>query len=343
MTGKSETRPESEPTTPIVGVTAGSSFDLRIERDVFEGIDVQFMPVDIETTEDLISAFGDVDAVIDRLLSAPYTREVIDSLGPCKVIARAGIGVDSIDTERAAERGIYVVNVPTYCQNEVSEHTLLLILALQRKLPQYDTALKDGVWARDVETPSVHRLRGQTLGLVGYGTIARLVAEKAAAFGMDIVVTDPYVDATTIEDDGAQKASAEEVLGCADVVSLHAPLVAETEDMIDRDALARMKDSAYLINVARGGLVVEEALLEALDRGDIAGAGLDVFRHEPSGQSSESPPFENPLQKFDNVILTPHVAWFSQEANNKRRRTAAQDVRRVLTGEHPENPMNNPG
>ncbi|RLM90020.1 C-terminal binding protein [Haloarcula sp. Atlit-7R] len=325
-----------------VAVTAGSAFDLRIEQDVFEGLDVTLRPVDIETTDDLKRELAGVDAVIDRLLAAPYTSAVIDALDRCEVIARCGIGVDGIDTERAADRGIYVSNVPVYCQDEVSEHTLLLLLALERNLTAYDSAMHDGKWTQDVTTTQVHRLRGQTLGLVGFGTIARLVAEKAQAFGMDVVASDPYIDAEEMVRADVEKVEFEELLAVADAVSLHAPLVEETRGTMDAEAFERMKESAFLVNVARGGLVIEDDLVAALRADDIAGAGLDVFQTEPSGQTDALPAFESPLCDLDNTVLTPHVAWFSQEANDQRRRTAARDVRRVLEGTPPENPVNDP-
>jgi len=325
-----------------VGVTAGSAFDLSVEKEVFDGLDVTLRPVDIETTDDLIRDLADVDAVIDRLLAAPYTAEVIDALDQCEVIARCGIGVDGIDTERAAARGMYVVNVPVYCQDEVSEHTIMLLLALERNLSTYDSAMHDGVWAQDVTTKQIHRLRGQTLGLVGFGTIAQLVAEKAHAFGMDIIATDPYIDDAEMSQAGVRKATFEEVLDVADAVSLHAPLIEETRGKMDAAAFERMQDTAYLINVARGGLVVEDDLVDALHADEIAGAGLDVFETEPSSQGDAFPQFESPLRDLDSVILTPHVAWFSREANEERRRTAARDVRRVLDGSTPENPVNEP-
>ncbi|SEH42012.1 D-3-phosphoglycerate dehydrogenase [Halopenitus malekzadehii] len=328
--------------TPIVGVTAGSAFDLDIEREVFDDMDVRFHPVDVETTDDLIAELADADAVIDRLLSAPYTAAVIDALENCRIIARCGIGVDAIDIDRAAAAGTYVVNVPSYCQDEVSEHTMLLLLALERNLTDYDAALKDGVWARDVTAAEVHRLRGRTLGLIGFGTIARLVAEKARAFGLDVMAADPYVDAETMAEADVEKVPFETVLETADAVSLHAPLIEDTRGMMDADAFARMKESAVLINVARGGLVVTEDLVDALRTGQIAGAGLDVFDVEPSGQGGADPPFESPLREFDTVVLTPHVAWFSREANDERRRTAARDVRRVLEGRPPTNAVNDP-
>jgi D-3-phosphoglycerate dehydrogenase len=218
----------------------------------------------------------------------------------------------------------------------------LLLLALQRNLTAYDRAMKEGVWAQDVTTPTVHRLRGQTLGLIGFGTIARLVAEKTQAFGMDVVASDPYVDRAEMADVGVDKTDFEGVLDVADAVSLHAPLVEETRGTMDAPAFERMKETAYLVNVARGGLVVEDDLVRALRADEIAGAGLDVFGVEPSSQGEEFPAFESPLREFENVVLTPHVAWFSREANDERRRTAAEDVRRVLEGETPENAVNDP-
>ena len=323
----------------VVGVTAKSAFDLSVERDVFKGMNVELRAVDIGSSVDLIESFRNVDAVIDRLLAAPYTADVLDSLRQCRVIARCGIGVDAINIERAMERGIHVTNVPTYCQHEVSEHAIMLILALQRDLADYNAALKDGEWQRDVTSPSVHRLHGQVLGLIGFGSIARILAKKAYALGMNVVAADPYVDAPEMQEFKVEKASFEEVLTLSDIVSLHSPLTDETGGMVNTEALERMKSSAYLINVARGGLVVEDDLVTALQASEIAGAGLDVYEHEPSAQDDKTPAFENRLSELDNVLLTPHVAWFSKEANDERRYTAARDVRRVLEGECPENPV----
>lgn len=327
---------------PVVGITAKSAFDLNVERDVFEGINVELRAIDVESEADLMENFQDVDAVIDRLLAAPYTASVIDALNQCRVIARCGIGVDAIDVEAATDQGTYVVNVPSYCQHEVSEHAIMLVLSLQRNLIAYDTTLKNGEWRRNTASNDVQRLNGRVLGLVGFGSIARLVAEKAQALGMDVVATDPYVDAETMRDAGVEQASFEEVLSESDIVTLHTPLTDETEGMLDATAFDRMKDTAYLVNVARGKLVVEEDLIAALRAGDIAGAGLDVYEQEPADQGEGTPVFESPLADLENVVLTPHVAWFSQEANDERRETAARDVRRILSGEQPENPVNNP-
>ena len=325
-----------------VGVTAGSAFDLSIEREVFDGLDVTFHPVNVRSTNELIDQLAGVDAVIDRVLSVPYTDEVIRTLD-CHVIARCGIGVDKLDIEAAAEQGTYVVNVPSYCEREVAEHTLLLILALERNLVGYDTALKNGQWEKHIGSMSIHRLRSRTLGLVGFGTIARLVAKRAQAFDMDVIASDPYIDADELSAQVVEKQSFDDVVETADTVSAHAPLTKETQNIFDEDVFKRMQSDAYFVNVARGGLVDEVALLHSLWDGDIAGAALDVFREEPADQYDEgSPVFENELRKLDNVILTPHVAWYSKEASDEKRRKAACDVRRVLEGEDPLNPVNEP-
>lgn len=343
MTHLLQTRHMSPSTDrPIVGVTAGSAFDLEIERKVFADLDVAFRAVNTRSTDELVEKLDGVDAVIDRVLSAPYTAEVVTALDVA-VIARCGIGVDQIALDAAAEQGTYVVNVPNYCEMEVAEHTLLFVLALERNLIDYDTCLKRGQWERDVESTSVHRLRTRTLGLVGFGSIARLVASRARALGMDVIATDPYVDAAEFRDLCVKKRSFDEVIETADTISVHTPLTEETRNKFDADAFARMDSEAYFVNVARGGLVVESDLQRALEDGEIAGAALDVFRTEPADRFDGDPSaFENELRELDNVVLTPHVAWYSVESNEEKRRKAAEDVRRVLEGEDPINAVNKP-
>ena len=325
-----------------IGVTAGSLFDLDIERRVCDGLGVTFRPVDVRSTDELITKLDGVDAVIDRVLNAPYTAEVVNALD-CEVIARCGIGVDKLDLEAASERGTYVVNVPSYCEEEVSDHALLLILALERDLIGYETNLKRGRWEKQIGSMHVHRLRNRTLGLIGFGTIARLVARKAKAFGMDVIASDPYVHADEMREFGVEKRSFGDVVEIADTISVHAPLTDETRGTFDADVFSRMKSDAYFVNVARGGLVVESDLRWALRTGEIAGAALDVFFEEPADRYDGEPSaFENELRKLDNVILTPHVAWYSVEASDEKRRIATGDVRRVLKGERPEHPVNEP-
>ncbi|WP_458210395.1 C-terminal binding protein [Haladaptatus sp. NG-SE-30] len=326
---------------PTVALTAASQFDCSVERDAFTETNIEFHPVDVSTSDDLAALSG-VDAVVDRLFVAPYTSDVLDSLadGGCRVIVRCGIGVDGIDLEAAAQAGVYVANVPSYCEYEVAEHAFALTLALQRNLFDYHDAMRTGEWNRRLGA-EIHRLRGQTVGLIGFGTIARLVAEKAQAFGMEIVSSDPYVDADEMAKIGVEKRTFEEVLTTADIISIHAPLTDETEGLLDAKSFAMMKSTAYVVNVARGELLVEEDLLAALDSGEIAGAGLDVFADEPADHDGPAT-IDNPLCKRDDVLMTPHVAWYSVEADEQRRRTAATDVLRVLNGDTPENGVNDP-
>lgn len=326
-----------------VVVTAGSAYDLSAEEAAFEGLDVNLRAVDIEDWNDLERELRDADAVIDRLITAPYTAEIIESASGLKVIGRGGIGVDNIDCDAAAERGVYVVNVPKYCQEEVSDHTLLLVLALQRDLVTYNETLKEGTWNKRIGNVDVHRLQERTLGLVGFGTIAHHVALKAQGLGMDVIARDPYVDEESIAEHGVTKVSLDELLGTADFVSAHVPLIEETEDMFDKSMFESMKRSAYFVNVSRGGLVVEDDLAWAIENDQIAGAALDVHRNEPPDRfDGDNPEFESPLLEYDEVIMTPHVAWYSKEAADEKHRTVATDVRRVLEGREPENAVNDP-
>ncbi len=324
-----------------IGVTAASEYDLSVERDVLSDLDVEFHAIDTATQADVIEEFGDVDAIIDRLTAVEYDAKVLDSLSACRVIARCGTGVDVYDAAGAAERGIYLVNVPEFCSDEVAEHALGLLLGLQRNIVGYDRALRNGRWDRAAPQP-LHRLSAGTLGVVGYGSIGRRLVEKARGVGMDVVVAKTSTPAEELADAGVEKVSLETLLERADAVSLHLPLTPETEQLIDGDALARMRESAFLINTARGGLIDEEALVEALRSGAIAGAGLDVLTDEPVAKGDEPPAFESPLRELGNVVLTPHVGWKSVEADADRRRIATEDVRRILLGERPRNPVNDP-
>lgn len=331
----------SEPRFTI-GLTGASAFDLSIEEEVFADLDATLRPVDVHDTTELREKLADTDAVVDRLLSAPYTTDVIESLSSCKVVARCGIGVDEIDVAAATRNGIWITNVPSYCEDEVSDHTLMLILALERDLHDYADDLREGRWDRRVTAARVHRLRGRTLGLVGFGTISRLVATKAQGFGMDVIAADPYVDSEEMADQGVEKRDFEAVLDSADIVSVHVPLTADTRETFDASAFSRMKKSALFVNVARGGLVVEADLAEALREGSIRGAGIDVFETEPPDRFDGSSKFESELRGVDNALLTPHVAWYSLEASDEKRRKGAADVRRVLRGTRPKNPVNEP-
>jgi D-3-phosphoglycerate dehydrogenase len=302
-----------------VVVTDDPFDDFEVERSVLEpeGCNLVVNGDDrfkhIESADGLMVSRAVVDD--DVLARAPKLR----------VIARYGIGVENIDVDAAERRGITVVNTPDYCTHEVAEHVIAQVLACSRQLVRLDRVVRRGSWSPSNISP-LHRLDQSVLGLVGFGRIGRAVALRAKSLGLTVVASDPYLDSSDV---GVELIELGDLLKTADFVSLHLPLTRETERMIGRAELAQMKDTAYLINAARGGLVDEEALADALRNGRIAGAALDVLTTEPV-------PLTSPLLELDNVILTPHVAFYSIESLRLRKRMAAEGVRDVLTGRKPQ-------
>jgi D-3-phosphoglycerate dehydrogenase len=273
---------------------------------------------------------ADADALV--MSWVPMTRAVIGQLRRCRVIARFGIGVDMIDLDAATERGILVCNTATYCLDEVSNHAMGLLLMLNRGLLQDVDALRSGGWFRSASIPP-RRLVGQRLGLVGLGNIGRLVARKARGFGLEVVACDPYLRARATEVDGTPLVDLDDLLGCADIVSVHCPLNASTRHLLGPRELRLMKPTAFLINTARGPIVDQAALVAALAERRLAGAGLDVFETEPLGA-------DDPLRQLDNVILTPHSASWSVESSAECRRVAIEHVVTVLRGGVPSDVVN---
>lgn len=257
---------------------------------------------------------------------AVVDANALSRLSRCKVITRLGVGINNIDIATAKERNIVVTNVPDYCRHEVSEHALGLMIALVRKLVEASADVQRGDWHQLGYRP-VRRLSGMTLGLVGFGRIAQSVAQKAMALGMRVVTSDPYVPDTV--EPSVQRLSLRDLFEQSDIVSLHAPLVPETRGLIGRASLAQMKRGVFLINTSRGELIDESALAEALDSGQVAGAGLDVLCAEPLQKAS-------PLRGRANVIITPHMAFYSEDALVLLQITAAEDVARFLSGLAPK-------
>jgi D-3-phosphoglycerate dehydrogenase len=256
---------------------------------------------------------------------------LIGTLRRCRVIGSYGVGYDQIDLAAADARGITVIHVPDYGTEEVSDHALCLLLACARGLPRLTRTLAGGGWDYRAALP-LHRLRGCTLGLVGLGRIGRRVADKARAFGLRVVATDPYVAPAVFEKHGVEPRALSALLAESHFISLHVPLTSETRGLLDDRALARVRLGAYLINVARGPLVDEVALLGALEAGRLAGAGLDVLAAEP-------PPTDHPLLRHPKVLVTPHSAWSTEEAMRDLQRLLAEDVARVLSGQPPRCPV----
>ena len=288
------------------------------------------MPLKTRKPEEFIAEAADCDALLNTY-AGPITAEVMARMSRCRIIARYGIGVDTIDLGAATQAGIIVTNNPTYCIEEVAEHTMALVLACARKVALYDRVVRGSRWEIPPGKP-LFRVSGRTLGLVGFGNIARQVAARANAFGMRVLFADPFV-AERYFDAPARKAELPDLLAQSDFVSLHPPLTRETRKMINDDTLSRMKPTAFLINCSRGPVVDTDALVRALDAGTIAGCALDTIDPEPL-------PDPHPLRGRDNVIVTPHVAWYSEQALVGLQAGAPGEVRRVLMGEWPVNVVN---
>jgi len=284
------------------------------------------------TTEDEVIAAAQGAAGL-LVLAEPITARVMDALPQLEVIARFGVGVDTLDIPAATERGIRIVNVPDANTPEVAAHATALILALLRRLPQLNAAVQSGKWGYRFGGEGMRRLSGLSAGLLGFGRIGRLVAENCRSLGLSVLVHDPFVPAERIAEAGFEPVSREELLARSDVVSLHVPMSAENRHLIDADAIAGMKEGAVLVNVSRGGLIDESALAEAVRSGRLSGAGIDTVETEPL-------PAESPLRGQPAIIITPHAAHYSAESFRETIHRAFQDVARVLTGEPPRDPVN---
>ncbi|ESS06999.1 MAG: lactate dehydrogenase related dehydrogenase [uncultured archaeon A07HB70] len=317
--------------TFTVVVTDYDFADLELERDLVTEAGGRLVAAQSETPRDVAEAAAGAGA--DGLLVqyAPVTTAVFEALDDLVVVGRYGVGVDTVDVEAATAHGVQVVNVPSYCEDEVSTHAFALLLTCVRKTSQYDTAVADGEWDWTAARP-IRRLTGQTLGLAGFGSIPRRVADKADAFGLDVVAYDPYVDRETVAEHGAEKVTFGELLARADAVSIHVPLTDETERLFDAAAFERMREHAVVVNTARGAVVDVDDLLAALEAGEVAGAGLDVLPEEPPEPSA--------LLTRDDVVTTPHVAWYSEESYEELRRSATRDVIRAIRGEQPDGLVN---
>ena len=307
---------------PKVVITDCDHPSVEIERKVFSEIDLEFVLAYCNTEDEVIEAAQEADGIINQY--APITRRVIESLKRCKVIARYGVGVDNIDIKAATEYGIIVANIPDYCIDEVSTHTMALILACARGITLLDSKIREKKWDFTLAKP-LFRTKGKTLGLFGLGRIARAVAQKASGFGFKIMAFDPYVSKVNRE---IKLVKFSQLLSDSDFISIHTPLTDETRHSFGENELKAMKKTAYLINTARGSIIDEEALYRALEKRWITGAALDVMEKEP-------PNWENLLPKLDNLIITPHVSFYSEESYIELKTKIAEAVCSVLKGKLP--------
>jgi D-3-phosphoglycerate dehydrogenase / 2-oxoglutarate reductase len=281
----------------------------------------------VECRDDAERAGAARDARV-LIVSQARIAETLCQAAPHLVgIVRTGIGLDTVDIPGATRQGVCVAHVPDFCHDEVADTTWALLLAVARKVVPADRGVRGGAWAPSALLP-MHRLRGRILGLVGFGQIARKVAERGRAFGMRLLAFDPYVDGDTMARWGAEKVTLEDLLARAHVVSVHTPLTEATRGLIGEEAFARMQAGAILINTSRGRVVDEGALIAALRAGRLAGAGLDVLATEP-------PAPDNPLLQMDTVVLTPHAASTTVEALAELAEKVSRQVVQFLRGEWP--------
>jgi D-3-phosphoglycerate dehydrogenase len=305
---------------------------LDIERRILGEVDAALIAVSESDGDDaLIALAHQADGILTNWRRIP--PEALEGAAACVVVSRYGIGVDNIPVERATGLGIVVANVPDFCIDEVSDHTMALLLACSRRIVRFALATSAGVWSLGASAPGMARLRGQTLGLIGYGQLAKAVAAKAIPFGLEVIAYTPRLRPGPLSPGVTATDDIGRVLAESDYVSLHAPATTETRHIIDEGAIGRMKPTAYLINTSRGALIDEAALARALREGWIAGAAVDVVEHEPA-----SP--DHPLLGLDNIIVTPHAAFYSEEAIRDVRERAASNAAAALRGDVPAHVVN---
>jgi D-3-phosphoglycerate dehydrogenase / 2-oxoglutarate reductase len=313
----------------MIAVTDSPFPSLDPAKAALARLDFELRMAKSASADDILAVARDADAVLVTYAKLP--GELLRQLTRCKAIGRFGLGVDNIDIPAAAALGISVNYVPDYCMHEVSDHAMALLLSLVRKVPLSNKLVQSGRWEVPPIVP-IHRLGGQVLGLVGFGNIPRALAPKAKAFGLRVVAHDPYAPADVLANAGVEGVGFDQLLAMSDFVSIHAPLLPATRGLFNAEVFAKMKPGAFLINTARGPLVDEDALVAALDSGRLGGAALDVVTTEPMAKESK-------LLGRDNVILTPHTAFYSVEALEELQTKCATDVARVLSGEKPIYPV----
>ena len=312
----------------LVAVSDSVFPNLEPARAVLSKVGAELRLANAATPEAILEVGRAADGAL--VTYAKITEEMIRQMTRCRVISRFGIGVDNVDIPAATRAGIVVTRVPDYCIDEVSDHAMAMVLAVVRKIPLANARTQSGAWEMPAVVP-IHRLRGSVLGLVGFGRIPQLVAPKAKAFGIQVIAFDPYLPETVFQREGVRRVGFDELVKVSDYISIHTPLMPETHHLFNAEVFSRMKPTAYLVNTARGPIVDEAALANALDRKQLAGAALDVMEKEP--------PSGSPLLGRNNVILTPHTSFYSEESLVELQTKAAEEVVRVLTGQKPVNPV----
>jgi len=310
-----------------VVITDCDQGSIEEEKDEFAKIGSELILAQVQEERELIRACREADGLLNQY--ALLTRRVLENLPNCKVVSRYGVGVDSVDLKAATDLGIIVANVPDYCMDEVADQTVSMLLGLIRKTAFFDQKVKSGQWDFRQGIP-IYRTRGKTLGLIGCGKIGLEVAKRISAFGLRVIAFDPYIEKPH---EVIELKDIDTVLKESDFISIHCPLNDSTRHLIGDEAFKKMEKRPILINTSRGPIIDEKALIQALKEGLISGAGLDVLEKEP-------PDSQNPLLKMENVILTPHVSFYSVESISELKRRTAKNVADVLTGRWPRSVVN---
>jgi len=310
-----------------VVITDCDQGSIEEEKEELGRIGAELILAQVREEEDLIRACKEADGLINQY--ALLTRSVLENLPKCKVVSRYGVGVDSIDLKAATDLGIIVANVPDYCMDEVASQTISMMLALMRKVAFLDQKVKSGQWDFRQGRP-IHRLKGKTMGLVGSGRIGLAVAKRISAFGVRVIAFDPYIEKSR---EDIELKDLDAVLKESDFISIHCPLNDSTRHLIGEQEFGKMEKKPIVINTSRGPIIDEKALIEALKEGLVSGAGLDVLETEP-------PDSRNPMLKMENVILSPHVGFYSEESISELKRRTAKNVSDVLRGKWPGSVVN---
>lgn len=329
------------PDSPFRLVYTSDRYDLGYEVDALAGlsdIEVELITGLVSNPDELAALAKDADALVVSSREA-VPRVAIEQLGKCQVIVRMSVGIDHVDLDAATDQGIVVSHCPDYCTDEVADHAMALIMALNRRIVETNEDLHNGAWVqRSYHTQEILRgpmqpLREQTLGIIGLGRIGQSVARRAIPFGVRIIANDPYLDPAVAATLGVELVSLDELAAQADIITLHCPLTAETRGMIDSAFFDKVKPTAVLVNTARGNLVNMDDIIAALSDGRLAAAGLDVVEPEPLPQNS-------PLYALPNVILTPHDAYYSERSRQQVRVETLNAALSVLRGMYPRTVAN---
>lgn len=319
-----------------VVVTDYIESDLEWEKGVLEdrGIELDAFQLKGQPENEVYEKVKDADVIVVNMVRMPAT--LIDRLDNCKVIIRHGIGYDNVDVDACTRNNIQFANQPDYCTTDVAEHAISLIMASARKLfiarDTLENSSRRGEWDFSGLFP-IRRMEGKVVGIIGLGRIGLQVARKLQSFGFRLIAADPYVDDSEFEKAGVERTDLDTLLARADFITIHTPLNPDTRSLVNRETLAKMKETAYVINTARGPIVDAGALAEALESKDIGGAAIDVYDDEPPSQAY-------PLFHHSNVILTPHSGWASVESAWAIREKIVGDILSIAEGGNPANMIN---